>query len=197
MKQFCCGRKTLEKTFRLLSVCRGLVKVEGDGARLVRAFSRWQKVGQKGPRDAADDELRRVAGRPGGAAGGSPPSPTRRSRSCRLRRAGRAAARLAGAPAAAVQRQPLAVAVSRPRADRRRGGANPGVPARGHSQGRVTGRTPPHKGETCSCATRSATGWTEQALPVRSGAARSPAGPRVGPKGEGPARCRGAVPFRV
>lgn len=73
MKQFCCGRKTLEKTFRLLSVCRGLVKVEGDGARLVRAFSRWQKVGQKGPRDAADDELRRVAGRPGGAGKNWPP----------------------------------------------------------------------------------------------------------------------------
>ena len=49
------------------------MKVEGDGARLVRAFSRWQKVGQKGPRDAADDELRRVAGRPGGAGKNWPP----------------------------------------------------------------------------------------------------------------------------
>ena len=49
------------------------MKVEGDGARLVRAFSRWQKVGQKGWRDAADDELRRVAGRPGGAGKNWPP----------------------------------------------------------------------------------------------------------------------------
>ena len=51
MKQFCCGRKLQRGK---LSVCsrykgfRGLVKVELDGARLVRAFSRWQKVGQKG-----------------------------------------------------------------------------------------------------------------------------------------------------
>ena len=49
------------------------MKVEGDGARLVRAFSRWQKVGQKGRRDAADDELRRMAGRPGGAGKNWPP----------------------------------------------------------------------------------------------------------------------------
>ena len=49
------------------------MKVEGDGARTRRAFSRWQKVGQKGPRDAADDELRRVAGRPGGAGKNWPP----------------------------------------------------------------------------------------------------------------------------
>ena len=49
------------------------MKVEGEGARLVRAFSRWQKVGQKERRDAADDELRLVAGGAGGGREELPP----------------------------------------------------------------------------------------------------------------------------